>query len=245
MLLAGVGCQQSNALMKPAGKGMQMNPGGTGRAAVPIRILLTGDSLMESLGPQMKKAAAGYENITMIPIGKRSTGLSRPDYYNWPAVLEANLQEHRPQIVVMWVGTNDPQGIHGMKGLGEPCSAKWMKAYAGKILEIVNLCKKYRARIIFMSPPVMDEEPLDSQLARITGLMQRICSYYKLGFINTRTILADSDGKYRHTALMPNGRMATIRWKDRVHITGDGNRLVMDKLMPYMGAMIRDGGTQR
>lgn len=32
---------------------MHLECGGSGKAAMPIRILLTGDSLMEALGPQM------------------------------------------------------------------------------------------------------------------------------------------------------------------------------------------------
>lgn len=221
-----------------AAPAMHLEPGGRGRAAHPTRILLTGDSLMESMGPQMKKAMAGYENITLLPIGKRSTGLARPDFYNWPKVLEQHLRSFRPHIVIMWVGTNDPQNIYGHKGLGEPCSRPWLRAYGGKILEIARLCEKYGARIIFIGPPVMDEEPLNSQLSTISKLMYRICKYYKLGYISSRSILADSLGRYRHTARMPDGRNATIRWKDRVHITGDGNRLVMNKLLPYMGHVI-------
>lgn len=225
-------------LVIPELQAMHLERGGTGKAAMPIRILLTGDSLMESLGPQMKKDLAGYENITLIPIGKRSTGLSRPDFYNWPAVLEKNLQQHRPNIVVMWVGTNDPQNIHGMTGLGEPCSRKWLNAYTYKLIEITKICQKYNARIIFMSPPVMDEEPLDTQLKAITDIMQRTCKFYRLGFINTRPLLADKNGKFCRRAVMPNGRTADIRWKDKVHITGDGNILIMQSLLPYMGRLI-------
>lgn len=235
-------------LMLPAAPlcaAMQLECGGKGKAAMPIRILLTGDSLMEALGPQMQKAMAGYENITLIPIGKRSTGLSRPDFYNWPKVLEENLQQHRPHIVVMWIGTNDPQGIYGKTGLGEPCSGEWLKAYTYKLMEIAGLCQKYRARLIFMGPPVMDEEPLNTQLLKITDIMRRTCRHYKLGFIDTRPLLADRQGKYMHRATMPDGRVKDIRWKDRVHITGDGNILIMQKLLPYMGSIIpeeRAGG---
>ncbi len=217
---------------------MNLECGGSGKAAQPIRILLTGDSLMEALGPQMQKALEGYENISLIPIGKRSTGLSRPDFYNWPKVLEENLQQHRPHIVIMWVGTNDPQGIYGQKNLGEPCSREWLKAYTYKLIEIARLCQKYHARLIFMGPPVMDEEPLNTQLLKITDIMRRTCSHYKLGFIDTRPLLSDSKGKYIHRAKLPDGRVADIRWKDRVHITGDGNLLIMRKLLPYMGSII-------
>lgn len=224
--------------------GMHLECGGRGKAAMPIRILLTGDSLMEALGPQMQKSLAGYENITLIPIGKRSTGLSRPDFYNWPQVLEENLRQHRPHIVVMWVGTNDPQGIYGKKGLGEPCSKEWLKAYTYKLMEIAGLCQKHHARLIFMGPPVMDEEPLNTQLLKITDIMRRTCKHYKLGFIDTRPLLADKQGKYVHRATMPDGKVKDIRWKDRVHITGDGNILIMKKLLPYMGSIIPEERTK-
>ena len=48
---------------------MHLERGGRGRADFPVRILLTGDSLMEAMGPQMQRELSGYENITLIPIG--------------------------------------------------------------------------------------------------------------------------------------------------------------------------------
>lgn len=84
----------------------------------------------------------------------------------------------------------------------------------------------------------MEEEPLNTQLAQINMLMYNFCKRYKLGYINTRTLLADSRGNYMHSVRRPDGRTVDIRWRDRVHITGDGNRIVMDKLLPYMGHVI-------
>ena len=193
---------------------------------------------MESLGPQMVKAMAGYENIELRPIGKRSTGLSRPDFYNWPKVLEANLIDFKPQIVIMWVGTNDPQNIHGYKNLGEPLSKAWKEVYTLKIQEIINLCKAHRAKITFIGPPAVGEEPLDSQLRELERLIQKISQKNNQGYISSRKELGDNNGCYLHEKKMPEGHMATIRWKDRVHITGDGNRLMMHKLLPYMGEKI-------
>lgn len=224
---------------------MHLERGGSGQAAMPIRILLTGDSLMEAMGPQMQREMQGYDNITLIPIGKRSTGLSRPDFYNWPAVLEKHLRQHRPHIVIMWVGTNDPQGIHGMSGLGEPCSKAWLKAYTYKLIEIVRICQRHHARLIFLSPPVMADPELDTQLAKITDLMRKTCRHYRLGFIDTRPILADSRGRFRMQTARSDGKTVDIRWKDRVHITGEGNKLVMDKLLPYMGSIIPEARPSR
>ena len=225
---------------------MPLKRGGSGEAAFPIRILLTGDSLMAGLGPQMKKEMAGYRNINLIPIGKGSTGLSRPDFYNWPRVLRENLRKHRPHIVIMWIGTNDvATSIYNVPGTEEPCSPTWMNAYAHKIYEIVKICQEHKARIIFMSPPVMDSPRWDAKLEKITLLMRNICRHYRLGFINTRQIFSDWRGAYTHTKRLPDGSTGTIRTKDHIHITPDGYKLVMDKLLPYMGHVIPEANRNR
>jgi hypothetical protein len=224
--------------------GMIIEPNGSGRAHKETRILLTGDSLMESMGPQMQKAMAGYKNIVLRPIGKRSTGLARPDFYNWPKVLEENLIDFKPHIVVMWVGTNDPQNIYGYKDLGEPLSNAWQRAYTAKVVEIIKLCRHYNAQLIFIGPPSVADAQLDAQLRKISYVIYNICKVYSetknyvIRYVSARAILGDDNGNYLHEKLMPNGRIATIRWKDQVHITGDGNLLVMTDLMTKLGEMI-------
>lgn len=204
----------------------------------PVRVLLTGDSLMESLGPQMRQSLAGYSNITFIPIGKKSTGLSRPDYYNWPAVLKQHLVSDRPHLVVMWVGTNDPQGIHGCKGLGEPCSEAWQQAYRTKLREVVTLAHSHGARFMLMGPPVVGDTTLNAQLGIIDRLMQLECRSLGICYISTRYILGDSRGVFHPQGRLLNGDIVKLRTPDRVHITGDGNRRVMDYMLPYLAREI-------
>ena len=42
-----------------------------------------------------------------------STGLTRPDYFNWPAELAADLKSQNPQVVVIMIGANDAQDFLG------------------------------------------------------------------------------------------------------------------------------------
>ena len=204
----------------------------------PVRVLLTGDSLMEGLGPQMRDSLAGYSNITFIPIGKKSTGLSRPDFYNWPAVLKQHLVADRPHLVVMWVGTNDPQGIHGHTGLGEPCSEAWQQVYRSKLREVVSLAHAHGARFMLMGPPVVGDPTLNTQLGIIDRLMQYECRALGICYISTRYILGGSSGIFHPQGRLLSGEMVTLRSADRVHITADGNRRVMDYLLPYLAREI-------
>ena len=215
-----------------------LRPGGRGKLPQEQRALLAGDSLMESLGPQMRAELSGYSNLTFIPIGKKSTGLARTDFYNWPRVLEEHLRSDRPHVVVMWVGTNDPQAIYGMPGAGEVGSRTWMAAYQGKIAEVARLTRSYGARFILMGPPVVSDARTDAQLAAISRLMQRVCQRADVPFIDTRAALADAKGRFCAEGRMADGRLTPIRTADGVHITAAGNRIVMKHLLPVLSRMV-------
>lgn len=203
---------------------------GRGQLARPFRVLVAGDSLSESMGPQLKKALSGYTGLEIIPIGKRSTGLCRPDFFNWPEVLEKNLQELHPNIVFMWVGTNDNQNVYGMKGLGTPAfSPEWQQAYARKMLEIINLCTRYKAKLVFITPPVMPDGYFNNELEQINKLMFAVCKKYRVDCINGRSILADQNGKYQQSIVTPDGKTKPLRTPDTVHITDTGNQIVMER----------------
>ena len=238
-VLAGVASAVPGGPLKP-GSGWLVQGGAYPSTLwkTPVRVLLAGDSLMESLGPQMRNSLSGYSNITFIPIGKKSTGLSRPDFYDWPTVLRKNLTEHRPHLVVMWVGTNDPQGIHGHRGLGEPCSEAWQEVYRTKLHEVVQLSHAHGARFMLMGPPVVGDPKLNAQLGIIDHLMQLECRSLGICYISTRYILGGKEGLFHPRGRLLSGEYVDLRSSDRVHITSDGNRRVMDYLLPYLAREI-------
>ena len=206
--------------------------GGKGQLLRPYRVLVAGDSLSEALGPQLKRGLQGYAGLEIIPIGKSSTGLCRPDFYNWPEVLEKNLQMYHPNLVFMWVGTNDDQNIHGMSNLGEPpYSPEWKRAYMRKMLEIVTICKRHQARLVFITPPVMPDGIFNNKLAEINSVMLYVCGRYKVEAIDGRKLLADGQGKFLREIKLPNGSTATVRTPDTVHITEAGNRIIMQRVI--------------
>lgn len=215
-----------------------LKPGGKGKLPREQKVLMAGDSLMVSLGPQMRTELSGYSNLTFIPIGKSSSGLARADFYNWPRVLEEHLLSDKPQVVVMWVGTNDSQPIYGMPSAGEVGSKTWLAAYHGKIAEVARLSLSHGARFVLMGPPVVSDAKTDAKLAVINKLMQRVCQRAKIPFIDTRASLADREGRYCQQARMPDGSMVPIRTPDGVHITAEGNRIVMKRLLPGLSSLV-------
>ncbi len=209
-----------------------------------VRVVFAGDSLMESMGPQMEPALTAHLNWSCRPIGKKSTGLCRPDFYNWPVVLEKNLREFHPQLVVMWVGTNDNQNVRGVK-TGGLLTKAWKEAYSRKMQEIINLCRKYEARLIFIGPPTVGDGRVDAELKQINGLMKEYCRKQQVPFLDVRPIFSDQQGRYVQHLRNKKGKSVTIRTKDRVHITAAGNNLVMKQLYPLMQKTLSEPASPR
>lgn len=75
-------------------------------------VLLVGDSMMmEGFGPVLQRTLRKRPDLEVVREGKYSTGLSRQDYFDWPAQLEKLVGKYNPDMVVICMGANDPQDI--------------------------------------------------------------------------------------------------------------------------------------
>ena len=91
--------------------------------ASPLRVLIVGDSVGLDLGQPLVNALGGFGDVTTYLDGRIDTGLSRPDYFNWPAELNVDLANQQPQLVVVMIGANDAQGLVTQNGsirFGQP-----------------------------------------------------------------------------------------------------------------------------
>ncbi|MDZ7732017.1 MAG: hypothetical protein U5R31_01935 [Acidimicrobiia bacterium] len=75
--------------------------------AEPLRLYVGGDSMASEFSKSMERVAAttGVIQSTLDP--RVSTGLTRPDYFNWPAHLVNDILPTEPEVMVMMFGAND------------------------------------------------------------------------------------------------------------------------------------------
>lgn len=81
---------------------------GRGAGVGPARMLVTGDSLAYYLGQQL--ATARGRLVTSVE-SRPSTGLARPDYFDWTTYARQQVAAAKPDAVVAFVGANDCQPL--------------------------------------------------------------------------------------------------------------------------------------
>ena len=108
-------------------------------AAHPLTLLSIGDSIGEDLGYGIGDVFSNDAAVHVIQQAVEDTGLSRSDYYNWPATLESYLARDHPQIVVVMMGANDAQSLYANNGIYLSFgTAAWWQAYAARVSLVMS-----------------------------------------------------------------------------------------------------------
>ena len=146
-----------------------------------------GDSIGLDMGgaPQSDLAGTGVVNAALD--ARESTGLTRPDYFDWPAELTTDLKSAQPQVVVVMIGANDAQDF-----LGPPdtpyASPKWNDLYAQRVAQFMQFASSGGAAVVWVGMPPMQNPGLSAQMADLNDIDQHQAAIATppVDFVNTR-----------------------------------------------------------
>jgi len=210
-----------------------LNPLTHPSSATPLRVLILGDSLGLDLGGSLQNVLANTGVVTATLDGKESTGLTRPDYFNWPAELSNGLAASHPQVVVSMMGSNDPQDFPGPPDIpyGTP---QWNQIYEQKATEFMQLATSTGATLIWVSIPPMQDPELNARIATVNTLQHQAAVKVKnVIYVSSGTTLGNQQGNFT-PFLSVNGQNINVRTPDGIHITPDGSTLLSDAVLQTM-----------
>jgi len=194
-----------------------------GTAASPLRVLEIGDSLGIDLGDQLQARldAGGSALTTMASVG--DSGLSNVTYVNWPAHLASLLATDRPQIVVVFIGANDDQGIDVNGVASAPGTLAWVAGYAHRVDEMLTEAAGAGARVVWVGMPPMENPDLNIAVQREDVIYQRETETFAgTLYVPSTGVLGNTSGLYEATGADVSGQQVALRTADGVHLTPAG-----------------------
>ena len=161
-------------------------------------VLLVGDSMMmEGFGPVLQRTLRKRPDLEVVREGKYSTGLSRQDYFDWPAQLEQLVAKYNPDMVVICMGANDPQDIiDENRKRHHADSESWKTIYRSRAERLLAVATAKGAKAVWVGLPVMGKEPYSTRVRRLSELQKEACETYHAAFVDTVKVLADAQGNY-------------------------------------------------
>ncbi|MBU6161608.1 MAG: DUF459 domain-containing protein [Myxococcales bacterium] len=194
----------------------------------PRRVMIVGSSSMEhGIGQSVDELINEFGPVHVRNEGLRSTGLSRPDYYDWLAQARLFADEYRPDLVVAQFGGNDCQGTVDPDGnlVARWSTPEWDVEYARRVTEFITDMRSRGAFVVILGMPTMREERFRARIDVLNRVVQQACEAARVPFIDLRALTSDADGEYID-AVEINGERRGIRSGDGVHLSWAGARYV-------------------
>lgn len=198
------------------------------------RIQMVGDSMMEGLGYVVHSAMRERKGLEFILTAKQSTGLSRPDYFNWPVQLRETMALYKPDLVIFFFGANDScMPVYTGEGIVPITQGKkWREAYAKKMAEVVQIVHDAGADLIWIQMPALGTQRYkhmhEAQIAQ-----REFCEQNDVPSLLTDDVLSGEWGRFEAFGDF-HGKYVRLRTKDTAHLTGYGNKKLVEHLMPIM-----------
>ncbi|WP_039917981.1 SGNH/GDSL hydrolase family protein [Cellvibrio mixtus] len=192
------------------------------------RILLVGDSLMQGVAPHLITALKRNYNVESMDISRHSTGLTYPAFFDWPATVKAAFELENYQVVIVFLGANDPwdmtlQGKYVRYG-----SERWREVYSARVKQIIQTTAEHNARLIWLGAPPMGREDLLGKEPLLNEIYATESARYPLfaRFVATAPSLSTDGSTFTKFLELPERGSVMVRTDDGVHFTTQGQKLL-------------------
>jgi lysophospholipase L1-like esterase len=198
-------------------------------AAHPLRLLITGDSLVGYLGPQLANSLAGTGVVRSQVDVHNGTGLTRPFFVDWASLAAQQVSRYHPDATVVMLGANDDIGMPLPNGhVAAEGSAQWAAEYERR-LEIVMgiLSQRGRAPVLWLSLPMAREARRSHDYALINAAAReaaRAVPSMRVVEVGERF----TPGGHYRDSMPTDGRNRIVRQADGIHLNVTGSRLAAD-----------------
>ena len=203
----------------------------------PLQVAVIGDSLTEQIGPTLiaRLARPGVPGSAMHDF-TYSSGLSRPDFYDWHARGAQLLEEVDPDIWVVMVGANDGQDVVDEEGtfrhLG---SDEWEAIYRSRVGSLMDLLTSEGGAVIWVGQPVMRDSEFDETMEYVSSLYAaEAAERAYVSFIDARAVFAAEDGGYADYLPAGDGQLSQMRLPDGIHLTRSGAERLVTQVIPLL-----------
>lgn len=206
-------------------------------------MLLVGDSMIAgAFGLYMARDLERRYGYRLERDGHSSTGLARPDFFDWEEEGAKQVEAFDPDAVLCMFGGNDGQGLY----MGRDADPKWIRygeddwtpEYERRIRAFADAVTPRGQTLFWMGMPVMGIEKLNGRVEHMNGLfadeMERRSNGY---FLDIWDLLRTEDGDYAEH-LTIDGKRTRVRANDGVHLSGPGARLLVDTLVPQIHGIL-------
>jgi uncharacterized protein len=218
----------------------------TPTAAAPLRVYIGGDSIVRDAGDAFLNIAGANPLFETTLHYENASGLTRPDFYDWPVALAEDMAAHRPEVAFIMFGGNDSQGIVDAAGETHagPSDPGWRAEYARRVGAVMDILRAEDRLVYWIALPPMRETGFDGRAEIMNGIYREAAATRPwMTYFDTGPVFGDENGDYVERKPNDSGDLVDLRQEDGVHLSSPGAELLAKELLARIDAEIQAGAT--
>jgi hypothetical protein len=190
----------------------------------PLRLWVAGDSMTEAFGPALVDGAEATGVVEADRDLTYSSGLTRPDFFDWYAASVTAIAEHDPEVIVVMLGANDAQGIVTATGPARFGTDPWIAEYRARVAALMDLLGADGRVVYWVGLPIMRSTAYGGRMQVLNGIYREEAERRAgpLRFIDTWALFTDANGGYNAYLPGADGQPVLVRRTDGIHLTEAG-----------------------
>lgn len=214
-------------------------------ASEPLDVLILGDSTVRTVG-QAGQRWFVESGVAVVRLDERpATGLSRPDFFDWPSHVAAVAAADPPELVVAMFGANDAQSFMHEDRAVSYGSDEWIAVYRARVAAVMDLfiAADPDVVVVWVGQPVMRSDDFDGRMRLLNSIYaEEAAARPRVAFFDSRPVLANANDAYRSTGPGVDGTERTLRESDGIHLTVAGGELLFAAVAAELEAELGFGG---
>jgi hypothetical protein len=193
--------------------------------ADPLRVFVGGDSMVGQFGPMLENRAEATGLATAEVDYEFDSGLTRPDFIDWPARLRDVRKTQNPDVIVLFFGGNDGQDIK-VSGtwvpFGEPA---WIAEYTKRVGDLMTELNHDGRDVYWVGMPIVSSKTFQAKIEIMNEIYRTEAAKHRMvHFIDSKPVFSGADGGFSEYLPDDSGDLVDMRLNDGVHLTTAGGQ---------------------
>jgi len=206
-----------------------------------LAIWVGGDSMAMVFGQSLVAMADQTGVIDTALDYHISSGLSRPDFFDWPKRLKKEMESFQPDVPVALFGANDAQDVDYEGKVLYFGSDEWLALYHERVGEAMDILSGEQKRPVWwVGMPI-------TRLADYNKNIRILNSVYKeeaakrdnVTYVDTYGMFGDADGAYTDYLPALGGKTERVRQEDGIHWSRAGGDLVAAEVLEQISRLYK------
>lgn len=195
----------------------------TPTAADPLRVLIAGDSMVGQFGPMLERRLEGTEVVEAEVIFEFESGLTRPDFLDWPERLRQAEADQDPEVAVLFFGGNDAQAMPVDGGWIEYGTDEWTSRYRDRVGAVMDELVSDGRHVYWMGMPIVASDSFREKVELLNRIYSSEAEDRELvTYVDSWSEFTGPDGGYSEYLPDADGDLVDMRLDDGIHFTTNG-----------------------